>query len=102
MDREPFVVLVLIDSYSFTNTLVNTSYLSNRLCDPHFTRKNSLTCLKIITRQVTGIDRKLMDETDEVVAIEINLDSHRQEKVFLYIVPISDYDMILGMPWIRA
>jgi hypothetical protein len=77
MDREPFIILVLIDSYSFTNTLVNTSYLSNRLCNPRFTRKNSLIHLKIATRQVTGIDRKLIDETDEVVAIEINLDSYR-------------------------
>jgi hypothetical protein len=102
MDREPFIVLVLIDSYSFTNTLVNTGCLSNRLCDPRFARKNGLICLKIITRQVTGVDGKLMDETDEVVAVEIDLDGYRQEKVFLYIALISDYNMILGMPWIRA
>jgi hypothetical protein len=37
MDGEPFIVLVLINGYSFTNTLVNTSYLSNELCDPRFT-----------------------------------------------------------------
>jgi hypothetical protein len=43
-----------------------------------------------------------MDETDEVVAVEINLDGYRQEKVFLYIALISDYNIILGMPWIRA
>jgi hypothetical protein len=98
MNREPFIVLVLIDSYSFTNTLVNTSYLLNRLYNPRFAQKNSLTCLKITTRQVTGIDRKLMDETDEVVAIEINLDSYRQEKVFLYVTPISDYNIILSIP----
>jgi hypothetical protein len=43
-----------------------------------------------------------MDKTDEVIAVEINLDSYKQEKVFLYITLISDYNIILGMPWIRA
>ena len=44
------------------------------------------------------MDGKLTDETDEVIAIKLDLEGHIQEKVFLYIAPISDYDIILGMP----
>ena len=35
---------------------------------------------------------------DEVIAVNLNLDSYREEKVFLYISPIRHYNIILGMP----
>jgi hypothetical protein len=35
---------------------------------------------------------------NEVIAINLNLDSHRKEKVFLYVSPIRHYNIILGMP----
>jgi hypothetical protein len=58
--------------------------------------------LKITPRSVTGVDGKLTAVTDEVAAIELDLDGHKEERVFLYVSPIGHYDMILGMPWIRA
>jgi hypothetical protein len=98
IDGEPFVVLALINSYAFAETMINTSCLSNGLCNPRFARRHGLTRLKITPRQVTGVNRKLTNETDEVVAIELDLEGHVQEKVFLYVAPIGDYDIILGMP----
>jgi hypothetical protein len=35
---------------------------------------------------------------DEVIAINLDLDSYREEKVFLYISLIRYYNIILGMP----
>ena len=35
---------------------------------------------------------------DEVVAVNLDLDSYREEKVFLYILLIRHYNIILGMP----
>lgn len=102
MDGEPFVISALIDGRAFAETMIDTGCLSNGLCDPRFARRHGLTRLKIEPRQVTGVDGKLTDETDEVVAIKLDLEGHIQEKVFLYVAPIGDYDIILGMPWIRA
>jgi hypothetical protein len=102
IDGEPFVVSALIDGCAFTETMIDTGCLFNGLCDPRFARRHSLTRLKIAPRQVTGVDGKLTDETDEVVAIKLDLEGHVQDKVFLYVALISDYDIILGMPWIRA
>ena len=34
---------------------------------------------------------------DEVIAINLDLDSYREEKVFLYISPIRHYNIILGI-----
>jgi hypothetical protein len=36
MDKEPFIILVLINGYSFVKTLINTGYLSYRLYNPCF------------------------------------------------------------------
>ena len=35
---------------------------------------------------------------DKVIAINLDLDGYREEKVFLYILLIRHYDIILGMP----
>ena len=35
---------------------------------------------------------------DEVIAINLDLDGYREEKVFLYVSLIRHYDIILGMP----
>jgi predicted aspartyl protease len=102
MDGEPFVISALIDGHSFAETLIDTGCLSYGLCDPRFAQRNRLTRLKITPRSVTGVDGKLTAVTDEVVAVELDLDGHREERVFLYVSPIGHYDMILGMPWVRA
>jgi hypothetical protein len=41
---------------------------------------------------------KLIAIIDKVIAINLNLDSYREEKVFLYMSPIRHYNIILGMP----
>jgi hypothetical protein len=98
IDEEPFIILVLINGYSFTKTLINTSCLFYRLYNPRFIRKNKLTRLKITLCQVIGVDGKLTAIIDEVIAINLNLDGYREEKVFLYVSLIGHYNMILGMP----
>ena len=87
MDGKPFVVSALINSYSFANTLIDTGCLSYGLCDPRFAQKNGLTRLKITPRSVTGVDGKLTAVTDEVVAVDLDLDGHKEERVFLYLSP---------------
>jgi hypothetical protein len=76
MDGEPFVVSALIDGRAFAETMIDTSCLSNGLCDPRFARKHGLVRLKIEPRQVIGVDGKLIDETDKVVAIKLDLEGH--------------------------
>jgi hypothetical protein len=44
-----------------------------------------------------SIDEKLTAIINEVIAVNLDLNSHREEKVFLYISLIGYYDMILNM-----
>jgi hypothetical protein len=45
-----------------------------------------------------GINRKLIAIIDEVIAVNLDLNSYREEKVFLYILLIGYYNIILGIP----
>ena len=102
MDRMLFTVLALVNNTAFAETLINTGCLLYGLCDPKFASKNRLQRLKITPRSVTGVDGKLTAVTDEVVVITLDLDGHEEGRVFLYVLPIGHYNMILGMPWVRA
>ena len=97
MDGEPFIISVLINSCSFAETFIDTNCLSHRLYDPRFIRKNKLTRLKIILRQVININKKLTAIINEVIAVNLDLNSYKEEKVFLYMSLIGHYDMILNM-----
>ena len=97
INREPFIISVLIDGYSFAETLINTGCLSYRLYNPRFIWKNKLTRLKITLHQVINIDGKLTAIINEVIAVNLDLNSHREEKVFLYMSSIGHYNIILDM-----
>ena len=102
MDGEPFVVSALINDISFASTLIDTGCLSYGLCDPRYARKHNLARLRIQPREVTAFDGKVSASVDEVVVVTLDLDGHRESRLFMYVVPIGHYDMILGMPWITA
>ncbi|KAJ6436050.1 hypothetical protein O9K51_11425 [Purpureocillium lavendulum] len=38
---------------------------------------------------------------DTITYMSIDIDGHQQERVFMYVVPNSSYDMILGKPWMK-
>jgi hypothetical protein len=102
MDCDPFIVSALVDNYCFANTLIDTGCLSYGLCDPRFAQKNAFPRMQIEPRSVSGVDGQVTAVIDEVVIVRLDLDGYREERVFLYVAPIGDYDMILGMPWVTA
>ena len=102
MDGEPFVVSALINDITFANTLIDTGCLSYGLCDSRFAQKNNLTRLRIEPRDVEAFDGKISASVDELAMVTLDLDGHRETRIFMYVLPIGHYDMILGMPWITA
>jgi hypothetical protein len=102
MDGDPFVVPALVNDESFANTMIDSGCLSYGLCDYKFARKHKLERVRIRPRLVSGVDGSATDTVDEVVAVQLDLDGHREERVFMYLTRIGEYDMILGLPWISA
>ena len=95
-------MLALINNISFVNTLINTRYLSYGLCDSNYARRNNLTRLRITLREVTTFNGKVSTSIREVVVVTLDLDRHREARVFMYVLPIGHYDIILGILWITA
>ncbi|KAI0993514.1 hypothetical protein K3495_g14670, partial [Podosphaera aphanis] len=100
MDGQPFVVSALINNTTFANAIIGTGCLSYGLCDSSFAQKNNLKRLKIRPREVIGFDGKVASSVRDVAVVNMDLDGHRQSKIFLYAAPTGYYDVILGMPWI--
>ena len=92
----------LINNISFVNTLIDTRYLSYGLCDSNYARRNNLTRLRITLREVTAFNGKVSTFIREVVVVTLDLDRHREARVFMYVLPIGHYDIILGILWITA
>jgi hypothetical protein len=102
MIGDPFVVSALINDITFADTLIDTGCLSYGLCDTRFARKHNLPRIPIKPRDITGFDGKASSTVNEVAVVSLDLDGYREERVFMYVTPIGDYNMILGMPWITA
>jgi hypothetical protein len=51
---------------------------------------------------VFSINGRVTAEINEVAIIHLDLNGYKKGRVFLYIAPISHYNIILGMPWITA
>ncbi|RKF84269.1 hypothetical protein GcM1_127001, partial [Golovinomyces cichoracearum] len=100
MDCKPFIVNTFINDIVSTSTLIDTGCLSYGLCDSNFAQKNNLVRLKVNPREVVGFDGKIASSVNEVAVVDIDLDGHRQSKVFLYISQLGQYDIILGIYWI--
>jgi hypothetical protein len=100
MEGRPFLVSALVDSVAYAKTLIDSGCLSYGLCDSRFARRHDLQRIKIEPREMEGFN-KAIETVDEIVGITMDIDGHRQEKAFLYVVPrLSGYDMILGNQWI--
>lgn len=102
MIGNPFVVSALVNDIKFADTLVDTGCLCYGLCDTRFAQKHNFTRIPIKPREITAFDGKVSSIIDEIAVVTLDLDGHREERVFMYVTPIGDYNMILGMPWITA
>jgi hypothetical protein len=51
---------------------------------------------------VSGVDSQVTAEINKVAIVYLDLDSYKEERVFLYIILIGYYDIILRMLWITA
>ena len=101
MDGPPLLVSTLVNRDCVALTLVDCGCLSYGLIDSRFVRKHNLERRHITPRAMTAFDAPTSGMIREVAAIELDIGGYRQ-KAFLYVVPrLADYDIILGLPWMR-
>jgi hypothetical protein len=100
MDGKVFLAELLVDSYYFTTALIDHGSSSYALVNRSFAQKHNLACFPIEKRDIIGITGKAGSIT-EACYFSLDLDGHRQERVYAYVVPAAQHDIVLGMPWIQ-
>jgi Reverse transcriptase (RNA-dependent DNA polymerase)/RNase H-like domain found in reverse transcriptase/Integrase zinc binding domain/Chromo (CHRromatin Organisation MOdifier) domain len=101
MDGPPFLVSTLVNRDCFAKTLLDSGCLSYGLISSAFATENNLQRIPISSRGLSGFDAPSYDKVTEVAVVSLDIDSHYEQRSFLYVVPrLHSYDMILGLPWI--
>jgi len=101
MDSPPFLVSILVNGICFARTLVDCGCLTYGMIDSRFAAKHNLERKIIEPRNLTGFEEVSSSQVTEVAYMSIDINGHREEKVFFYIVPkLASYDLLLGMSWL--
>jgi hypothetical protein len=101
MNSPPFLVSTLVNGTCFAKTLVDCGCLAYGIIDSHFVTKHNLKCMPIEPRSITSFKGVSTSYITEVAWMSIDINGHREEKVFFYVVlKLASYDLLLGMSWL--
>ena len=77
MHCDPIIVSALVNYNSFARTIVDTGYLTYRLCNPMYTLKQNLERIKIKPFYMEAFDgEKAARPIQEVVVTNIDLEGY--------------------------
>ena len=103
MDGEPFIVSTRVNGIAFAKTLIDSGCLAYGTVSERFARKWHLDRISIPPRALAELKSVTSNAITEVAYMDIDLDGHRQQRVFFYVVPDQkDYDLVLGLPWMES
>ncbi|KAI1687666.1 Pol protein [Pyrenophora tritici-repentis] len=104
MDSDPFVLDVRLNGTDFVTGLVDSGCLCYSAINEQLFRSLRLPSIKIAPRQLeeaAGKNAEPSTVLDTVTYASIDIDGHQQKRVFFYVVPGLNYDVILGKPWLE-
>ena len=101
MSHEAFEIDVLLDDAIFARTLVDNGCLTYSLIKKSFAYTNNLTRHAITPVPLRGYDGVAGQMTNEIAVASIDVGGHRRTTACFYVVPNLNYDMILGIQWLR-
>ncbi|KAF7441640.1 Pol protein [Pyrenophora tritici-repentis] len=102
MDQTGIYVNFGVNGLHFTRAMFDNGCHSYMAISDRLQRKLQLPTLLIRPRtleQVAGVDYNAINR---VSFFDIDIDGHRQRRVWAYIIPQMQQDVILGLPWARS
>jgi hypothetical protein len=93
--NSPFILLSLVNRIVFANIIINTKCFIYRICNSHFAQKYNLIYIKVNLLYIKGFNGKIKIKIDEIVVVDLDFDGIKQERVFIYIIPLLEEDTIL-------
>lgn len=104
MDGDPFLVDVRLNENDFITGLIDSGCLCYAAISQRIFQSLKLPSFKITPRRLeeaAGKNAKPSTILDTVTYATIDIDGHRQKRIFLYVIPGLNYDLILGNPWLE-
>ena len=102
MDQTGIYVNFGVNGLHFTRAMFDNGCHSYMAISDRLQRKLQLPTLLIRPRtleQVAGVDYNAINR---VSFFDIDIDGHRQRRVWAYVIPQMQQDVILGLPWARS
>lgn len=99
MDQEGFYVNIGFNKLYFTRALVDNGCGCYMSVSQRFANQAGLPRIDITPRDLHQVDTVTKKAITQVAYTDIDLDGHEQKRVFCYIIPQQEEDVILGMPW---
>lgn len=98
----PFEVEALLYNGIHVQALTDSGCLTYGRIKKSFALRNKLTRCAIPPKPLTAYYGVHGQETNEIVVTTMDVGRHRHKKICLYAVSKMDYDMLLGLQWMRA
>ena len=103
MNTKPFLVNALLNDLSMIQALVDNGCLCFGIIDEALVDKLQLPRIPIKSRFLETAEKSSLDKpvVDKITYISLDLDGHVTPKLWLYVVPHSTHQLILGKKWLE-
>jgi predicted aspartyl protease len=102
MDEEPVYVNFGINGVFYTKAMIDTGCLSYGTISKALVRRLRLPRIPITPRDLEQVKTVIKKAITHVTYLAMDIDGHKQKRVFFYIIPNQAEDVILGKLWMRA
>ena len=103
MNASPFLVNALINDISMVQALVDNGCLCSGIISDETTNQLSLPRFPIHPRLLRTAEDSTLNKpiVQSITHISLDLDGHLTPKLWLYLVPHSTHQLILGKKWLE-
>jgi len=102
MDGNPFYINFGINGIHYTKALVDSGCLCFATISLSLARRLRLPRIPITPRDLAQVNVTVKGAIREVAYADTDIDGHKLNRVFFYIIPNQEDDVILGRPWMNA
>ena len=102
MDGDPFYVNFGINGIHYTKALVDSGCLCFATISLSLARRLRLPRISITPRDLEQVNVTVKGAIREVAYADTDIDGHKLNRVFFYVIPDQEDDVILGRPWMNA
>ena len=101
MDCHGMYVNIGLNRENYTTAFVDCGCLTYAMMSEAFARKTRLPRIPITPRDLAQVNITVKGAIKSVTFADIDIDGYRKRRVFFFVIPNQDDDVILGKTWME-